>query len=51
VSKVDQDSALVTADPDETLDDNEQVVIFRMDKEEFGVPIARGRRLCARQRH
>jgi purine-binding chemotaxis protein CheW len=35
-----QASAFEAADPDETLDDDEQVVIFRMDKEEFGVPIA-----------
>jgi purine-binding chemotaxis protein CheW len=27
-------------DPDDSLDDDEQVVIFRLDKEEFGAPIA-----------
>jgi purine-binding chemotaxis protein CheW len=40
VNKMEQESAQEAADPDETLDDDEQVVIFRMDKEEFGVPIA-----------
>jgi len=40
VNKIEQESALESADPDETLDDDEQVVVFRMDKEEFGVPIA-----------
>jgi purine-binding chemotaxis protein CheW len=28
------------AEEDETLDDDEQVVVFRLNKEEFGVPIA-----------
>jgi purine-binding chemotaxis protein CheW len=40
VNKTEQESSLDAADPDESLDDDEQVVIFRMDKEEFGVPIA-----------
>jgi purine-binding chemotaxis protein CheW len=40
VNKMEQERGLDAADPDETLDDDEQVVIFRMDKEEFGVPIA-----------
>jgi len=40
MNRNEQESALEAADPDETLDDDEQVVIFRMDKEEFGVPIA-----------
>jgi purine-binding chemotaxis protein CheW len=40
VNKMEQESGLDAADPDEILDDDEQVVIFRMDKEEFGVPIA-----------
>jgi len=40
VNKMEQEAGLEAADADEILDDDEQVVIFRMDKEEFGVPIA-----------
>lgn len=38
-TKHNADAATATADMDESLDDDEQVVVFRLDKEEFGVPI------------
>jgi purine-binding chemotaxis protein CheW len=34
-----EDAAAAYADQDDRLDDEEQVVVFRLDKEEFGVPI------------
>lgn len=40
VSDNGQDSGRDAAEVDEDLDDDEQVVVFRLDKEEFGVPIA-----------
>jgi len=39
VSDIEQNTGEDTAEVDEALDDDEQVVIFRLDKEEFGVPI------------
>jgi purine-binding chemotaxis protein CheW len=35
-----EDSQLQAKEVDDNLDDDEQVVIFRLDKEEFGAPIA-----------
>jgi len=40
VSKSEEESDLAAAEVDDDLDDDEQVVIFRLDKEEFGAPIA-----------
>ena len=40
VSKSEEESDLIAAEVDDDLDDDEQVVIFRLDKEEFGAPIA-----------
>jgi len=40
VSETVQETERVTANHEESLDDDEQVVIFRLDKEEFGAPIA-----------
>jgi len=40
VNKTEEESDLVAAESDDNLDDDEQVVIFRLDKEEFGAPIA-----------
>jgi purine-binding chemotaxis protein CheW len=40
VSKTEEESDLIGAEVDDNLDDDEQVVIFRLDKEEFGAPIA-----------
>ncbi|HIJ94376.1 MAG TPA: chemotaxis protein CheW [Desulfuromonadales bacterium] len=40
VSDIGQDTGRDMTDVDEDLDDDEQVVVFRLDKEEFGVPIA-----------
>jgi purine-binding chemotaxis protein CheW len=40
VRKSEEESDLVAAEVDDDLDDDEQVVIFRLDKEEFGAPIA-----------
>ena len=40
VSKTEEESDLIAAESDDNLDDDEQVVIFRLDKEEFGAPIA-----------
>jgi len=40
VSKTEEESDLTAAETDDNLDDDEQVVIFRLDKEEFGAPIA-----------
>jgi purine-binding chemotaxis protein CheW len=40
VSEIGQDTGRDAAELDEDLDDDEQVVVFRLDKEEFGVPIA-----------
>ena len=40
VNDIDQTDGQETTERDETLDDDEQVVVFRLDKEEFGVPIA-----------
>jgi purine-binding chemotaxis protein CheW len=40
VSKSEEEGDLLTAEVDDDLDDDEQVVIFRLDKEEFGAPIA-----------
>jgi purine-binding chemotaxis protein CheW len=39
VNKSDLDQGQQRSEADETLDDDEQVVIFRLDKEEFGAPI------------
>jgi purine-binding chemotaxis protein CheW len=39
VSDLNQNTGNENAEADEALDDDEQVVIFRLDKEEFGVPI------------
>jgi purine-binding chemotaxis protein CheW len=39
VSDSQQETGTQTAHQDEHLDDDEQVVVFRLDKEEFGVPI------------
>jgi purine-binding chemotaxis protein CheW len=39
VSDINQNTGDDNAEADEALDDDEQVVIFRLDKEEFGVPI------------
>ena len=39
VSDIDQNTGEENAEVEEALDDDEQVVIFRLDKEEFGVPI------------
>ncbi len=39
VSDLDQNTGNENTEVDEALDDDEQVVIFRLDKEEFGVPI------------
>jgi len=40
VSKSEEESDLIAGEVDDDLDDDEQVVIFRLDKEEFGAPIA-----------
>ena len=40
VSETEQEIERESANLDESLDDDEQVVIFRLDKEEFGAPIA-----------
>ena len=40
VNELDRENDREDAEPDEELDDDEQVVVFRLDKEEFGVPIA-----------
>jgi purine-binding chemotaxis protein CheW len=40
VSENEQESEQQSAKQDENLDDDEQVVVFRLDKEEFGAPIA-----------
>ena len=40
VSDLDRENGREDAELDEELDDDEQVVVFRLDKEEFGVPIA-----------
>ena len=40
VSETEQEIERESANLDESLDDGEQVVIFRLDKEEFGAPIA-----------
>src|ERR1035441_5774839 len=40
VNETDLDQGQQRSEADETLDDDEQVVIFRLDKEEFGAPIA-----------
>jgi purine-binding chemotaxis protein CheW len=40
VSKSEEESDRIAAEVDDDLDDDEQVVIFRLDKEEFGAPIA-----------
>ena len=40
VSKTEEERDLIAAEMDDNLDDDEQVVIFRLDKEEFGAPIA-----------
>jgi purine-binding chemotaxis protein CheW len=40
VSKSGEESNFIAAEIDDDLDDDEQVVIFRLDKEEFGAPIA-----------
>jgi len=40
VNESEQESVLDAVEEDENLDDDEQVVVFRLDKEEFGVPIA-----------
>jgi len=39
VSDMEKDTTEETADVDEDQDDDEQVVVFHLDKEEFGVPI------------
>jgi purine-binding chemotaxis protein CheW len=39
VSDINQNTGDDNAEADDALDDDEQVVIFRLDKEEFGVPI------------
>jgi purine-binding chemotaxis protein CheW len=39
VNDMDQEKGREEADLEEELDDDEQVVVFRLDKEEFGVPI------------
>ena len=40
VNESEQESVLDAVEEDDNLDDDEQVVVFRLDKEEFGVPIA-----------
>jgi chemotaxis signal transduction protein len=40
VSKSEEEGNLAAAEADDDMDDDEQVVIFRLDKEEFGAPIA-----------
>jgi purine-binding chemotaxis protein CheW len=40
VNKSEEEGDLAAAEVDDDLDDDEQVVIFRLDKEEFGAPIA-----------
>lgn len=40
VNESDEQEVQQTAEAEETLDDDEQVVVFRLDKEEFGAPIA-----------
>jgi purine-binding chemotaxis protein CheW len=40
VSESEQETGRMAKEVDEDLDDDEQVVIFRLDKEEFGAPIA-----------
>jgi purine-binding chemotaxis protein CheW len=39
VNDIKREANADTAEPDEDLDDDEQVVVFSLDKEEFGVPI------------
>jgi purine-binding chemotaxis protein CheW len=39
VNDISQENGAQRAEMDEDLDDDEQVVVFRLDKEEFGVPI------------
>lgn len=39
VNATDRQAGAYAAEQDEDLDDDEQVVVFRLDKEEFGVPI------------
>ena len=40
VKEIEQENVLEAKEEDDNLDDDEQVVVFRLDKEEFGVPIA-----------
>lgn len=40
VKDIDQEAGSIANELDEDLDDDEQVVVFRLGKEEFGVPIA-----------
>jgi purine-binding chemotaxis protein CheW len=40
MAETEQQQSQTTPETDEMLDDDEQVVVFRLDKEEFGVPIA-----------